>query len=99
MQQNKPPKSISKICQQKKLSSISGLRWLSVTRENQGKWCKQEEIETGKGRGHSLDPMITIVVEEEVGTQMGAEPWVPSTPPSTYNVKKRVKYCKMFILS
>ena len=46
---------------------------------------KQEEIETGKGRAliRPNDHIDHVAVEEEVGSQTGAEPWVPSTPPST----------------
>ena len=60
MQQNKPPNKHFKDLSAEEKKQYIRTKVAECCKRNQGKWCKQEEIETGKGRGHSLGPMITL---------------------------------------
>ena len=86
MQQNKPPN--------KHFKDLSAEEKKQYIRTKVAECCKRKSrqmVQAGRNRGRERkralirpnDHIDHVAVEEEVGIQTGAEPWVPSTPPST----------------
>ena len=86
MQQNKPPNKHFK-----DMSAEQKKQYIRTKVVECGKRKSGQMVQAGRNRDRERkralirpnDHIDHVAVEEEVGTQTGAEPWVPSTPPFT----------------
>ena len=95
MQQNKP--------RNKHFKGLSAEEKKQYIMTKVAECCKRKSrqmLQAGRNRDRkrkralirSNDHIDHVAVEEEVGSQTGAEPWVPSTPPSTSRATYFRKY-------